>query len=69
MDMNDYYARRAKAKGVKITVNADAHSTQGLDLLRWGLYMARRAGLTPDDVINTYPLETMKAALKGGKTQ
>lgn len=66
MDLNDYYARRAKEKGVRITVNADAHSPAGLDLLRWGLYMARRAGLTPEDVINTYPLERLRATLKGG---
>jgi len=68
MDLNDHYARRAKEKGVHITVNADAHSTTGLGLLPWGLYMARRAGLTPDDVINTYPLARLRATLKDGRT-
>ncbi|MDX1934854.1 MAG: DNA polymerase/3'-5' exonuclease PolX [Capsulimonadales bacterium] len=61
MDLNDVYARKAKERGVKITVNADAHSPAGLGLLAWGLFMARRAGLTADDVINTYPLERLRA--------
>jgi len=37
------------------TVNADAHSTAGLGLLSWGLSMARRAWLTPEDVIKPTP--------------
>jgi DNA polymerase (family 10) len=64
MDMNDGYARRAKEKGAKLTVNADAHSPQGLGLLPWGLFMARRAGLTAEDVVNTYPLSRLRQALK-----
>jgi DNA polymerase (family 10) len=66
MDINDIYARRACERGVKITVNADAHSIKGLSLLRWGLYTARRAGLTPEDVINTYRLPRLLAILKDG---
>jgi DNA polymerase (family 10) len=63
MDLSDAYARQAKDAGVRLTINADAHSTSGLDMLPWGLCMARRAGLTPDDVINTYPLEKLRAVL------
>ncbi|MBC8102139.1 MAG: DNA polymerase/3'-5' exonuclease PolX [Cytophagales bacterium] len=66
MDLHDGYARRAKEKGVKLTVNADAHSAQGLALLPWGLFMARRAGLIPDDVINTYDLQRLRAVLQKG---
>ncbi len=67
MDLNDVYARRAKEMGAKLTVNSDAHTPAGLGLLPWGLLMARRAGLTASDVINTYDLPTLRAALKGGK--
>jgi DNA polymerase (family 10) len=66
MDLSDHYARRAKEVGCKLTVNADAHSTAGLGLLPWGLFMVRRAWLTPEDVINTYPLEKLRRTLKGG---
>ncbi|GAB4458430.1 MAG: DNA polymerase/3'-5' exonuclease PolX [Armatimonadaceae bacterium] len=60
MDLNDTYARRAKDAGVLLTINADAHSTAGLGLLPWGLCMARRAGLTPEDVVNTFPLQRLR---------
>ena len=66
MDLNDIYARRAKEVGVKLSINSDAHSTKGLGLLPWGLLMARRAGLTKHDVINTLDLPALRAALKGG---
>ena len=66
MDLNDVYARRAKEVGVKLSINSDAHSTKGLGLLPWGLLMARRAGLTKHDVINTLDLLSLRAALKNG---
>ena len=57
MDLNDVNARRARAKGVSLTISTDAHSIQELDNLRYGVFVARRAGLTKDDVLNTLPLE------------
>ncbi len=33
--------------------STDAHSPDGLDVLRYGILQARRAGLTADDVLNT----------------
>ena len=66
MDLNDNQARRVREVGVKLTVNSDAHSTAGLGLLPWGLRMARRAGLTAEDVVNTYPLDRLRATLKDG---
>lgn len=54
-DLNDVHARAAKAAGVTIIINTDAHgvSTQGIS--RWGIATARRAGFTKDDVANTLP--------------
>ena len=65
MDLNDAYARHARDLGAKFTINADAHSIGGLGLLPWGLFMARRAGLTAGDVINTLPLDRLRQALRG----
>lgn len=66
MDLNDQYARRARDRGVRLTVNTDAHSTAGLAQLGWGMKMARRAWLEPADVLNTLPLAALRKALKGG---
>jgi len=50
---------QAKAKGVRFAVNPDAHHAEGYSDLRYGLGMARKAWLTPDDVINTLPVDRL----------
>jgi DNA polymerase (family 10) len=54
-DLNDVHARQARAAGVTIIINTDAHgvSTQGIS--RWGVATARRAGLGAADIANTLP--------------
>ncbi len=54
-DLNDLHLRLAKQHGCKITVNTDAHSTDELDQIRYGITQLRRAWLTPADLINTQP--------------
>jgi DNA polymerase (family X) len=54
-DLNDLNLRIAKQYGCKIVVDTDAHSTEELDQMRYGITQLRRAWLTPADVINTEP--------------
>jgi DNA polymerase (family 10) len=54
-DLSDIHLRRAKELGCKIVVNTDAHSTEELDLMRFGITQLRRAWLSPADVLNTLP--------------
>jgi DNA polymerase (family 10) len=53
LDLDWQYCKRAKAKGVRLVINPDAHSTIGLDDLRFGIDVARRGWLEPADVLNT----------------
>lgn len=64
LDVNDVQARLAKARGVRLVIDTDAHATGGFNTLRWGVTVARRAWLTPDDVLNTRPLEDFLAGLR-----
>ena len=64
LDLNDVYARRARERGVAILVSSDAHSVAELEQLRWGVATARRAWLSPADVLNARPLAAFKAALR-----
>ncbi|NOX62679.1 MAG: DNA polymerase/3'-5' exonuclease PolX [Chloroflexi bacterium] len=64
LDLNDVHARRAVELGCKIAISTDAHSAEDLDLMPYGVATARRAWLTPDDVINTRPLEEMLTLLR-----
>lgn len=52
-DLSDLHLRRARELGCKIVVNTDAHSTEELDLMRYGITQLRRAWLTAGDVLNT----------------
>jgi DNA polymerase (family 10) len=49
--------------GVTVTINTDAHSVQGLDVLRYGLDQARRGWLEPGDVLNCRSAEEIAAWL------
>ncbi|CAN5805811.1 DNA polymerase/3'-5' exonuclease PolX [soil metagenome] len=64
LDLDDTMARLAKARGVKLVIDSDAHSPAGLGALRWGALTARRAWLEPGDVLNTQPVEAFRASLR-----
>lgn len=52
LDLDPHLARRAAAAGCLITINCDAHSPAGFELMEYGIAMARRAWLKPQDVLN-----------------
>jgi DNA polymerase (family 10) len=54
----------AKSKGVKCVINCDAHRFEHAGHLRLGAGLARKAGLTREDVVNTWPLEKLRQALQ-----
>jgi len=64
LDLDESHARQARDAGVRITISSDAHSTHALGGLRWGVAIARRAGLTPADVLNTGSVQEFRAALR-----
>jgi DNA polymerase (family 10) len=55
LDLNDLHCAQARAAGVPIVINTDAHSVDGLDVMRYGILQARRGALTRADVANTKP--------------
>ncbi len=61
LDLDDVACAAAQSQGIPIVISSDAHSTTGLDVLRYGVLQARRAGLTKADVANTRPLASLLA--------
>jgi DNA polymerase (family X) len=55
LDLHDIHCAAAKSLGIPIIINTDAHSTAGMDVMRYGVLQARRGGLTAADVVNTLP--------------
>jgi DNA polymerase (family 10) len=66
-DLSEVHARAAAAAGVGILINSDAHSPGGFDVLRYGVWTARRAWLRAADVVNTLPWPELQARLKPGR--
>jgi DNA polymerase (family 10) len=64
LDLNDRHLRLAHQHGVKIVINTDSHHTSHMEKIRFGLLQARRAWLTPADVLNTLPYEAFAKAMK-----
>jgi DNA polymerase (family 10) len=64
LDLNDVHARLARDRGVRVVISTDAHSVAALGNLRWGVHMARRAWLGPDDVLNTRDVDALRALLR-----
>ena len=56
LDMDWRWWPLAKEKGVQCVINPDAHSTQGLQNLKYGCLIARKGWLTKEDVVNTRSL-------------
>jgi DNA polymerase (family 10) len=60
LDLNDINARAAREAGCVLAINTDAHSTPELATIHQGLWVARRAWLTPKHVINAWPLAKLR---------
>jgi len=63
-DLNDLHLRLAKQHGCGIVVDTDAHATEELDQMRYGITQLRRAWLSPGDVLNTLPFDQFMARLR-----
>ena len=53
LDLDWRLVRRARALGIPIAIGADAHNRAGLAMMRYGVGMARKAGLSRREVLNT----------------
>ena len=66
VDLNDLHARMAKERGVKLVIDTDAHSVPEMEFMRYGVFAARRAGLSPEDVMNCLPKKVFEKARRRG---
>jgi len=60
LDLSAENARKAKAAGVLVAVNTDAHGTGELPLIRCGIDQARRAGLEKTAILNCLPWQKLQ---------
>ncbi len=55
LDLDWRVCRDAKAQGIPLSINPDAHSPDGLEAVRFGVGIARKGWLGAADVFNTRP--------------
>ena len=63
LDLSDINCRMAKDFGVRFAINTDAHIADQLDLMRFGVSVARRGWLEKKDIINTLGFDRLKSSL------
>ncbi len=68
LDLRDSHVRLAVSRGVKLVIDTDAHHTEALDFMTFGVATARRGWATPRDVLNTLDVDGLLASLKRRKS-
>jgi DNA polymerase (family 10) len=69
LDLPDTLAAAAQAHGVRFVLSTDAHNTRELGFMRFAVAVARRAGLTAADVLNTRPLADFQKGLRRSRNR
>jgi DNA polymerase (family 10) len=64
LDLDWVHCKRAKALGIPLVINPDAHSTHELALFAFGVYVAQRGWLEKKDVFNTRNLKEVTKVLE-----
>src|SRR5207253_6497916 len=64
LDIDWIHCKRAKALGVKLVINPDAHNTGDVAYVRFGIDVARRGWLEKKDVFNTQSAAQVTTALR-----
>ena len=66
LDLDWRHLRRARDRGVKFVIGPDAHQTAGLWNIPFGVGIARKGWLAPEDILNCKPAgEFLKCLRKG----
>lgn len=64
LDLAVEYLEMAQEKGVPVAINTDAHAIEQLEVMATGVKHAQKAWLKKDNVVNTWPLERLRAFIK-----
>jgi DNA polymerase (family 10) len=64
LDLNEFYLKKAKQLGISISLGTDTHSSGGLQMMRFGVGIARRAWLGKKDLLNCLSPGQLKKKLK-----
>jgi DNA polymerase (family 10) len=64
LDLPPEHARAAAARGIPFVLSSDAHSTRGIEAVRWAVAMARRARIRKRQVLNALPPDELRERIR-----
>lgn len=67
LDLNDILVRVAVKQGIKMIINTDSHATTQMDMMQYGVTVARRGWATKRDILNTMEYNELKVWFEGGE--
>jgi len=67
LDLPDALIKEAVDNRVKLVINTDSHAVEQMNLMKYGVAMARRGWATKNDIINTLEYNEFIRWLKGGE--
>ena len=67
LDLNDVKIRKAKEFGVKMIISSDAHQNEQMDLMKFGVWQARRGWAEKKDIVNTMSFKEISGLFKKPK--
>lgn len=65
LDLDWRWHRYALEKGILLSVNPDAHRTEGFHDMKYGILVARKGGLSADKCLNAFSLEEITEYFQG----
>ena len=67
LDLPDVLVKDAVKNGVKMIIGSDSHQVDQMDLMKYGVDVARRGWATKNDIINTLRYNDLIKVFKGGE--
>lgn len=67
LDLSDIIVRDAIKAGVLLVIDTDSHATWQMDMMKYGVAVARRGWATKKDIINTKNMKDFGQWLRGGE--
>lgn len=64
LDLDWRWHRAAVERGIRFSIDPDAHGPETIGYLDHGIGIARKGGLTKEDILNALPVEDFRAALR-----
>ena len=69
LDLDWRWVHQALKSGVKISINPDSHQNETFDMMKYGVNVARKGGLTRADTLNSLGVQELDTYFRNRKAK